>query len=88
MPPMIPPFGQNPYCSMENEPMVRTVKCGELRRGDFGEEVEIAGRIQNMRMNRFLVLRDETGITQLVAPDEVCRTFYQPSKERTRLILQ
>lgn len=54
---------------------IRKVLCGELRLQDAGSSVEISGRIQNQRLGRFLSLRDDTGITQLVVPDDVSMQY-------------
>ena len=53
--------------------MYRTKTCGELRIGDIGNEVELAGWIQKIRNLGgmiFIDLRDEFGITQIVLNDE------------------
>ena len=53
--------------------MYRTKTCGELRIGDVGNEVELAGWIQKIRNLGgmiFIDLRDEFGITQIVLNDE------------------
>jgi aspartyl-tRNA synthetase len=34
-------------------------------------EVELCGRVQYQRVGRFLTLRDQYGMTQVVAPDDV-----------------
>jgi hypothetical protein len=34
-------------------------------------EVELWGRVQYQRVGRFLTLRDQYGMTQVVAPDDV-----------------
>jgi len=50
----------------------RTHNCGELRIGDVGKEVKIAGWIQNIRdlgSMTFLTLRDHYGVTQVIISD-------------------
>ena len=52
--------------------MYRTHNLGELRIGNVGEEVELAGwlqKIRNLGGMIFLDLRDEFGITQVVIND-------------------
>ena len=50
----------------------RTHNCGELRIANVGEEVRLSGwiqRIRNLGSMRFLDLRDQYGITQIVITD-------------------
>lgn len=75
-------YGFSQFGTLGQEMPIRTVKCGELRNSDCGQEIEIAGRVQNMRMNRFLMLRDETGTTQLVAPEQVF-PFHNVKSDKT-----
>ena len=52
--------------------MYITKMCGELRKQDIGEKVELAGWIQkkrNLGGMIFIDLKDETGISQLVIKD-------------------
>ncbi|MEO5673016.1 MAG: aspartate--tRNA ligase [Chitinophagales bacterium] len=54
--------------------MYRTHTCGELRIGDAGKEVTLAGwvqRIRNFGGMIFIDLRDRYGITQLVFPEGI-----------------
>lgn len=51
----------------------RTHNCGELNRKNVGEEVRLAGFVQTIRnlgKMKFIDLRDENGITQIVLNDE------------------
>lgn len=53
--------------------MYRTKNCGELRKNNIGEKVELSGWIQknrNLGGMIFIDLRDEFGITQIVVNDE------------------
>ena len=59
---------------MEKTVQSRTNTCGELRLGNVGEEVTLAGFYENMRRVSknlgFLVLRDFYGVTQIVVETE------------------
>lgn len=48
----------------------RTHTCGELRPEHIGQEVTLCGWLAFKRMDRFLLLRDAYGITQVLLPDE------------------
>ena len=50
----------------------RSHTCGELRKSDVGRKVKLSGWVQFQRLNKFVLLRDAYGVTQLVVPDEVC----------------
>lgn len=50
----------------------RTIYCGDLRATNIGEEVKVAGwveQIRNLGSLVFMTLRDETGIIQLISED-------------------
>ena len=50
----------------------RTIYCGDLRSENIGEEVRVAGwveQIRNLGSLVFMTLRDETGIIQLISED-------------------
>ena len=50
----------------------RTIYCGNLRKENIGEEVRVAGwveQIRNLGSLVFMTLRDETGIIQLISED-------------------
>ena len=50
----------------------RTIYCGDLRSNNIGEEVRLAGwleQIRNLGSLVFMTLRDETGIIQLISED-------------------
>lgn len=57
-------------------PPPRRMNCGELREHHNGIIVEIHGRVNRTRMGRFIELKDQYGVIQLVAPMEV-NAFYQ-----------
>ncbi|XP_046736551.1 aspartate--tRNA ligase, mitochondrial isoform X1 [Diprion similis] len=48
----------------------RTHNCGELTIANVGERVELCGWMEYQRMNKFIILRDNCGSTQLMLPDE------------------
>ncbi|XP_069688003.1 aspartate--tRNA ligase, mitochondrial isoform X2 [Periplaneta americana] len=50
--------------------VVSRVSCGDLRECHVGMEVELCGRVQYQRVGRFLTLRDQYGMIQVVAPDD------------------
>ena len=50
----------------------RTIYCGDLRKENIGEEIKVAGwveQIRNLGSLVFMTLRDETGIIQLISED-------------------
>jgi len=47
----------------------RTHTCGELGLGDEGAKVTIAGWIQAKRLDKFVLLRDRTGVCQVKIPE-------------------
>lgn len=49
-------------------PMI--VNCGELRERHRGAYIEIHGKVNKVRMGRFMELKDSNGVTQLIAPDD------------------
>ena len=52
--------------------MYRNKNCGELNIKNVGENVEIAGwvqRIRNLGSMKFIDLRDQFGITQIIVND-------------------
>ena len=53
--------------------MYRTKTCGELKKENIGQTVELAGwvqKIRNLGGMVFIDLRDEFGITQITIQDE------------------
>lgn len=58
---------------MENK--YRSHNCGELNKNNIGEEVRLSGwvqRIRNLGAMKFIDLRDQFGITQVVISDDEC----------------
>jgi aspartyl-tRNA synthetase len=47
----------------------RTHTCGELTIDNVGENVTLCGWLEFQRMDKFVVLRDSYGVTQLLIPD-------------------
>lgn len=47
------------------------MNCGELREHHNGAIVEMHGRVNRTRLGRFIELKDQYGVIQLVAPMEV-----------------
>ena len=50
---------------------MRTHTCGELRKSHAGQKVKLCGWIQFQRLNKFVLLRDAYGVTQLIASEQV-----------------
>ncbi|XP_048508538.1 aspartate--tRNA ligase, mitochondrial isoform X2 [Athalia rosae] len=48
----------------------RSHNCGELTVKNVGERVELCGWLEFQRMNKFIILRDGYGSSQLIIPDE------------------
>ncbi|KAK4880520.1 hypothetical protein RN001_008666 [Aquatica leii] len=48
----------------------RTYNCEQLRLQNVGEKVTLCGWLEYQRMNKFLVIRDGYGHTQLIIPDK------------------
>ncbi|XP_059092769.1 aspartate--tRNA ligase, mitochondrial-like [Tigriopus californicus] len=48
----------------------RSHSCGDLRPGHVGQSVRLSGWLQFVRMDKFLVLRDTHGQTQLIIPSD------------------
>lgn len=54
-----------------NKYVSRTHTCGELNAQNVGSKVQLHGWLQFQRMNKFIILRDSYGSTQLLIPDHV-----------------
>ena len=55
----------------------RTHHCGELRTTDVGQKVQLYGWLQYNRANKFLILRDAHGLTQVMLDQkQVCTIRY------------
>ncbi|RWS29773.1 aspartate--tRNA ligase-like protein [Leptotrombidium deliense] len=54
----------------ENSFTFRSHNCGELRSTDDGKFVTICGWLQYQRGNKFLILRDGYGTTQIIIPEK------------------
>ncbi len=58
---------------MVSKNIYRTVSCGELRENNIGEEVRVAGWVENIRDHggvMFLDIRDEYGVLQVVVHND------------------
>jgi len=49
---------------------VRTHTCGQLDHGHVGTRVTLAGWLQSTRLDKFLLLRDRSGLCQVKIPEE------------------
>lgn len=47
----------------------RTHTCGQLRAEDSEKSVILCGWLEHVRLNRFIILRDAYGSTQLIIPE-------------------
>ncbi|XP_064457641.1 aspartate--tRNA ligase, mitochondrial-like [Ornithodoros turicata] len=61
---------QRLYCQHVNKHTWRTHTCGQLRTEDVGKHVTLCGWIQFKRMDKFLVMRDAYGSTQIIIPED------------------
>uniref|UniRef100_A0AAY4A7T9 Aminoacyl-transfer RNA synthetases class-II family profile domain-containing protein n=1 Tax=Denticeps clupeoides TaxID=299321 RepID=A0AAY4A7T9_9TELE len=52
---------------------LRTHSCGELRTAHLGEEVTLCGWVQYVRQDLFVILRDFSGLTQILIPQDESR---------------
>lgn len=56
------------------------MNCGELREHHHGAIVELNGKVNRTRLGRFIELKDQYGVVQLVAPMEVNKRMMHSSK--------
>lgn len=54
-----------------NDYTTRTHTCGELCSADVGKQVELCGWVEFVRMNKFILLRDIYGTTQIIIDNSV-----------------
>lgn len=68
------PFGYDFLPPLPNSlpPPPLVMNCGELREQHHGAIVELDGKVNKSRLGRFIELKDQHGVTQLVAPPDVC----------------
>jgi len=50
---------------------VRSHTCGQLRLDHVGQTVVLGGWVQAVRLNKFVILRDRTGLCQVTVPDDM-----------------
>uniref|UniRef100_A0A669E2H5 Aspartyl-tRNA synthetase 2, mitochondrial n=1 Tax=Oreochromis niloticus TaxID=8128 RepID=A0A669E2H5_ORENI len=53
----------------------RSHTCGELRSDDVGKKVTLCGWVQYLRQDLFVILRDFSGLTQILIPQESASTL-------------
>lgn len=58
-------------CDDANAYTIRTHTCGELRISDIGKEVKLCGWVEFLRLDKFILLRDAYGTTQIITKDSV-----------------
>lgn len=52
-----------------NEYTTRTHTCGQLRLSNVGEEVQLFGWVEFVRMDKFILIRDAYGTTQILTKE-------------------
>lgn len=57
-----------------NQYTTRSHTCGELRMSDVGKEVKLCGWVQFIRMDKFILLRDAYGTTQILTKNFVSKS--------------
>jgi len=70
-------YGQVRNVSFSN----RTHMCGEVSPAALGSEVQISGWVQAVRMDKFIILRDRTGLCQVNVSDEEHKNITKLSNE-------
>src|SRR6266487_1482820 len=70
----------------------RSHTCGQLRKGDVGKEIQLAGWVHSYRDHGNLVfidLRDRDGLTQLVFDADLCgkETLEEARKLRSEWVI-
>nr|CAI5866150.1 unnamed protein product [Callosobruchus analis] len=71
-----------------NRYTIRSYTCGELSSKNIGESVLLCGWLEFQRMNRFVVLRDSYGETQLLVDDKDIETQKLLEKAPYESVLQ
>jgi len=52
-----------------------THECGDIRQSNVGETITISGWIQSTRLDKFILLRDRTGLVQVYIPPSVTHKY-------------
>ena len=78
-------FTQTQHCSSYS---VRSHTCGELGLGHVGARVTLAGWLQATRLDKFLLLRDRTGVCQLKLPEAEEWTSFQKLPNESVLVVR
>ena len=78
-------FTQTQHCSSYS---VRSHTCGELGLGHVGARVTLAGWLQATRLDKFLLLRDRTGVRQLKLPEAEEWTSFQKLPNESVLVVR
>ncbi|XP_030631353.1 aspartate--tRNA ligase, mitochondrial [Chanos chanos] len=58
------------YTSGQSSFSLRSHTCGELRSSNIGQEVTLCGWVQYLRQDFFVILRDFSGLTQILIPQD------------------
>nr|XP_020469016.1 aspartate--tRNA ligase, mitochondrial-like [Monopterus albus] len=64
------PWKAAPPCTGPSSLSFRSHTCGELRPDHVGERVTLCGWVQYLRHDLFVILRDFSGLTQILFPQE------------------
>ena len=67
---------------------MRSHTCGELGLGHVGARVTLAGWLQATRLDKFLLLRDRTGVCQLKLPEKEEWTSFQKLPNESVLVVR
>lgn len=65
---------------------VKSHTCGQLRLDHVGQNVVLGGWVQAIRMDKFLLLRDRSGLCQVTVPDDMLNTVNNLTLETVMVV--